>query len=67
MPNPQPRGDLITAAIEKALKEKQVDENGRPLTEWVAWEALELKGVAFMEGDRRGLDEVINREMRKKG
>jgi hypothetical protein len=61
-----PAGSRITAAIKKALAEGYVvASTGRPLTEWVAQEALGRAGIAITEGERRGLDEQIDRWWRR--
>ena len=60
------RGDRIKEAIQDAQKVGEVDENGRPLIEYVALIALGQPLSALLEGERRGLDEIIDREMRRR-
>ncbi len=59
------RGDRLTAAIKKALATGKVDENGRPLAEYITRQVLGLPLTALTEGDRQALDEIIDRWMRR--
>ena len=60
------RGDLITAAIQDALTLGEIDKNGRPRIDYVALIALGLPLTALSLLELRGLDEIIDREMRRR-
>ncbi len=53
-------GDRIKAACKEAVDRGSVDEEGRPLTVFVAMQALGRPFASFPQGKQRGIEEQID-------
>ena len=55
------RGDQIKAACENAKAMGALDHNGRPLPNYIAMKAFGRTLASFTYGERRGIEEQIER------